>query len=115
MDAVPVVADAKRALPVLLKALGEYCAPYTTEVEAARERWFKELSRLRGIAYGEGYVPEVNDANAASADRFAVDLDAVLTQTAGGFTCVLPAAEYSEGQYTLAADVLARGTMMFFR
>ena len=82
MDAVPVVADAKRALPVLLKALGEYCAPYTTEVEAARERWFKELSRLRGIAYGEGYVPEVNDANAASADRFAVDLDAVLTQTA---------------------------------
>ncbi|MBR0082086.1 MAG: 3D-(3,5/4)-trihydroxycyclohexane-1,2-dione acylhydrolase (decyclizing) [Clostridia bacterium] len=81
LDAVPVVADAKRALPLLLAALDGYCAPYTTEVQEARDRWFRELDRLRGIEYGEGYVPEVNDANAASADRFAKDLDATLTQT----------------------------------
>ena len=82
LDAVPVVADAKRALPVLLAALGGYKAPYTTEIAGARERWAKELDRLMHITYGEGYVPEVNDANAASAHRFAKDLDADLTQTA---------------------------------
>ena len=49
MDAVPVVADAKKALPVLLKALGGYKAPYTGQIEKAREKWFKELERLRSI------------------------------------------------------------------
>ena len=81
LEAVPVVADAKRALPLLLDALDGYKAPYTTEVKEARDRWFKELDRLQHITYGPGYVPEVNDANAASADRFAKDLDANLTQT----------------------------------
>ncbi|MBR6040514.1 MAG: 3D-(3,5/4)-trihydroxycyclohexane-1,2-dione acylhydrolase (decyclizing) [Clostridia bacterium] len=82
LDAVPVIADAKRALPVLLEALDGYKAPYTTEVKDARDRWFKELDRLMHTAYGPGYVPEVNDANAKSADRFAEDMDADLTQTA---------------------------------
>lgn len=82
LDAVPVIADAKRALPVLLEALDGYKAPYTTEVGDARDRWFKELDRLMHTAYGPGYVPEVNDANAKSADRFAEDMDADLTQTA---------------------------------
>ena len=82
LDAVPVIADAKRALPVLLEALDGYKAPYTTEVKDARDRWFKELDRLMHTAYGPGYVPEINDANAKSADRFAKDMDADLTQTA---------------------------------
>ena len=82
MDAVPVVADAKKALPALLEALKGYKAPYTGEIEAARSRWAGELDRLCHTAYGEGYVPEINDANAASADRFAKDLQADLTQTA---------------------------------
>ena len=82
LDAVPVIADAKRALPALLDALDGYKAPYTNEVKDARARWFKELDRLQHTAYGEGYVPEVNDANAKSADRFAKDLNADLTQTA---------------------------------
>ncbi|MBQ6077324.1 MAG: 3D-(3,5/4)-trihydroxycyclohexane-1,2-dione acylhydrolase (decyclizing) [Clostridia bacterium] len=81
-DAVPVIADAKRALPLLLKALDGYKAPYTNEVKDARDRWCKELDRLQHITFGEGYVPEVNDANAQSAFRFAKDLDASLTQTA---------------------------------
>ena len=81
LEAVPVVADAKRALPVLLKALDGYKAPYTDEVKNARDRWFKELARLMNIEYGEGYVPEVNDANAKSADKFAKDLNADLAQT----------------------------------
>ena len=81
LDAVPVIADAKRALPALLKELRGYQAPYTGEIETARDRWARELHRLQHIEYKEGYVPEVNDANAASADRFAKDLDACLTQT----------------------------------
>lgn len=81
MDAVPVVADAKKALPMLLKALGGYKAPYTGQIEKARERWFKELDRLRGIAFSDSYVPEVNDANAQSARRFVTDLQSSLAQT----------------------------------
>lgn len=82
MDAaVPVVADAKRALPALLKALGGYQAPYKDEVRNAREKWFKELDRLRSITFSKDYVPEINDANAESAFRFAKDLDACLAQT----------------------------------
>lgn len=82
LEAVPVVADAKRALPALMSALDGYRPSYTNEIKTARDRWFKELDRLHRIAYGAGYVPEVNDANAGSADRFAKDLDASLTQTA---------------------------------
>ena len=81
LDAVPVISDAKRALPALLKELRGYQAPYTGEIETARDRWARELHRLQHIEYKEGYVPEVNDANAASADRFAKDLNACLTQT----------------------------------
>ena len=81
LDALPVVADAKKALPALLAAVGSYKAPYTTEISEARARWQKELDRLDAIAFGEGYVPEINDANAQSAFRFAEDLDAGLTQT----------------------------------
>ena len=66
----------------VLEALKGYKAPYTGEIEAARSRWAGELDRLCHTAYGEGYVPEINDANAASADRFAKDLQADLTQTA---------------------------------
>ncbi len=79
--AVAVVADAKRALPELQKALQGYKAPYTTEIKKARDKWFAELKRLDNISFGPKYVPEVNDANAASAFRFAKDMDATLTQT----------------------------------
>ena len=69
LDALPVAADAKRALPALLAALEGYKAPYTTEIAAARDGWQKELDRL-------------DAANAQSAFRFAQDLGAELTQTA---------------------------------
>lgn len=82
LDAVPVVADAKRALPSLLAALDGYKAPYTTEIAGAQARWRAELDRLDGTAFGGDYVPEINDANAQSAFRFAKDLEAELTQTA---------------------------------
>ena len=91
MDAIPVVADAKKALPVLLEALGGYKAPYKDEVVQARSRWEKELERLRNTKFSDDYVPEVNDANAESAKRFAKDLDSCLTQTAvlGAFNLLI--------------------------
>ena len=83
MDAVPVVADAKDALPRLLAKLDGYKAPYTTEVTAAREKWAKELERLDHITFEDkkSWKPIINDANADSAKRFAKDLDAGLCQT----------------------------------
>ena len=82
MDALPVIADAKRALPRLLEALGDYRAPYTTQVQEAKTWWAKELDRLDRCAFGPDYVPEVNDANAGSAFQFQKELGADLTQTA---------------------------------
>ncbi len=82
MDAIPVVADAKAALPKLAEALDGYRAGYTDEIEKVKKSWDAELARLDGLTYtGDNYVPEVNDANAASARKFAEDLCAGLTQT----------------------------------
>ena len=39
LDAVPVVADAKVALPELAKLLKGYKAPYNDEIKKAREKW----------------------------------------------------------------------------
>lgn len=82
LDALPVVADAKKALPALLAAAEGYHAPYASEISEAKARWQKELDRLDAASFGEGYVPEINDANAQSAFQFAKDLNAGLTQTA---------------------------------
>ena len=81
LDAVPVVACAKRTLPALQEKLAGYKASYTTEVTDARARWFTELKRLHNVTFGEGYVPEVKDANSDSAFRFAKDMNCHLTQT----------------------------------
>ena len=83
MEAIPVVADAKDALPRLLAKLDGYKAPYTTEVTAAREKWQKELDRLDSIVFEDkkSWKPIINDANADSAKRYAKDLNASLCQT----------------------------------
>ena len=80
-DAIPIIACAKRALPALQEALAGYKSGYTTEIKEAKARWDVELKRLQGVTFGEGYVPEVKDANSDSAFRFAKDLNAGLTQT----------------------------------
>lgn len=83
MDAVPVVADAKEALPRLEKLLEGYKPAYTGEIQAAREKWAKELERLDAMVFEdtETWKPIINDANAQSARRFAHDLKAELCQT----------------------------------
>ena len=83
MDAIPVVADAKDALPRLEKLLAGYQSGYTTEIQAAKDKWLKELERLDGITFEDkkSWKPIINDANADSAKRFAADLKAGLCQT----------------------------------
>lgn len=81
LDAVAVIADAKAALPKLQAALEGYKPAYNGEIEAALAKWNKEYDRLAAIEFGEGYVPEVKDANSDSAFVFAKDMDACLTQT----------------------------------
>ena len=81
MDATPVIADAREALEKLETALTGYKTGYHGEIERAIGDWKKEYDRLAGIEFGEGYVPEINDANAHSAFDYAKDMDASLTQT----------------------------------
>ena len=81
LDAVAVVADARDALEKLSQALEGYRTAYCGEIEAAVSRWDREYGRLASISFGEGYVPEINDANAQSAFRYAKDVNAQLTQT----------------------------------
>lgn len=83
LDAIPVVADAKDALPRLEKLLEGYKSGYTTEIQAAKDKWLKELERLDGITFEDkkSWKPIINDANADSAKRFAADLKAGLCQT----------------------------------
>ena len=83
LDAIPVVADAKDALPRLEKLLAGYKSGYTTEIQAAKDKWLKELERLDGITFEDkkSWKPIINDANADSAKRFAADLKAGLCQT----------------------------------
>ena len=83
LDAVPVVADAKMALPRLLEKLEGYQTAYTTEITDARRKWAQELVRLDGVEFEDTdeWRPIINDANYASARRFAHDLSANLCQT----------------------------------
>lgn len=81
LDATAVIADAKAALPKLADALEGYKTAYCGEIEAAAQKWNREYDRLATIEFGENYVPEVNDANAQSAFRYAKDANACLTQT----------------------------------
>ena len=81
LDATPVIADARDALTKLCAALEGYKTGYAGEIEAAISKWNAEYDRLASITFGPGYIPEVNDANAQSAFRYAEDVNAQLTQT----------------------------------
>ena len=86
MEAIPVVADAKDALPRLEALLAGYAYnnAYVQEAGQAKAKWLKELERLDGMTFEHtpDWAPIINDANADSAKRFAKDLEAGLCQTA---------------------------------
>lgn len=82
LDAIPVLADAREALTALQDTLTGYRSGYRDEIRLAKEKWLKELHHLDNRAFGAGEAPLIDDANAASARKFAEDLDSTLTQTA---------------------------------
>lgn len=82
LDAIPVLADAREALTALQDALAGYRSGYRDEIRLAKQKWLKELHHLDNRAFGAGEAPLIDDANAASAQKFAEDLDSTLTQTA---------------------------------
>ena len=85
MEAIPVVADAKDALPRLeaLVVGRAYDNAYVQEAGQAKAKWLKELERLDGMTFSDSpdWTPIINDANADSAKRFAKDVKAGLCQT----------------------------------
>jgi len=82
LDAVPVFADAKVALPELAKLLKGYKPAYKDEIKKARDKWQKELNRLDNFKYKntKTWKAIVQDANMDSAHKFAKDVNAQLTQ-----------------------------------
>ena len=110
MEAVPVVADAKEALPRLEKLLEGYQTAYKDEVKVAKEKWIDELNRLDHIIFSDkkSWKPEINDANADSAKRFAQDVNAQLTQTSalGAINAMM-----SEGDVAIGAAGSLPGDM----
>ncbi|QZY56045.1 3D-(3,5/4)-trihydroxycyclohexane-1,2-dione acylhydrolase (decyclizing) [Crassaminicella profunda] len=71
LDATKVVADAKVGLDAIAVELEKegYKSAYVDEIKEAKEKWLKELNRLFGIEYKEGFIPEI-----------AGDLDEVLPE-----------------------------------
>ena len=110
MEAVPVVADAKEALPRLEKLLEGYQTAYKDEVKVAKEKWIDELNRLDHITFSDkkSWKPEINDANADSAKHFAQDVNAQLTQTSalGAINAMM-----SEGDVAIGAAGSLPGDM----
>ena len=110
MEAVPVVADAKEALPRLEKLPEGYQTAYKDEVKVAKEKWIDELNRLDHITFSDkkSWKPEINDANADSAKHFAQDVNAQLTQTSalGAINAMM-----SEGDVAIGAAGSLPGDM----
>ena len=82
MNGHALVGDAKTTVEALMKALTGYKTSYKNEIDAARTKWDKELNRLANFKYSNKstWKPIINDKNAKSANKFAKDLDASLTQ-----------------------------------
>ena len=92
------------------KLLEGYQPAYKNEISTAKEKWIEELNRLDHITFSDkkSWKPEINDANADSAKRFAQDVNAQLTQTAalGALNAMM-----SEGDVAIGAAGSLPGDM----
>lgn len=84
LDAVKVIADAREGLDAIATGLRNagYRSAYRDEIAVSVSLWRQELERLDQTAYGENFIPEVNDDNRVGMERFHADIGATLTQTA---------------------------------
>ena len=82
MNGFALVGDAKATVETLINKLTGYKSKYTNEIEVARAKWDKELNRLGNFKFKNtaSWKPIINDKNAKSANKFAKDLNASLTQ-----------------------------------
>ncbi|HUV13155.1 MAG TPA: 3D-(3,5/4)-trihydroxycyclohexane-1,2-dione acylhydrolase (decyclizing) [Acidobacteriota bacterium] len=84
LDAVPVLADAERALEQLSVGLEkvEYRSSYQDEISQAKQKWEAEWTRLHSLEYtGEGFVPEVPGHLDEALPEYSRELQTRLTQT----------------------------------
>ncbi len=85
LDAVKVVADAKVGLEYLDKKLDDinYSSAYLHEIDAVKDEWNKELTRLQTTNYHvENFVPEIAGHLDDSLEEYKEILRSSLTQTA---------------------------------
>lgn len=59
LDAVKVVADAKKGLEAIFTALGDYVSGYDHEIVEVKKSWDDELDRLFNVTYSESFTPEI--------------------------------------------------------
>lgn len=84
LDAVRVVGDARVCLGQLESELSatHYRSGYTGEIEQAQAAWAREMERLAGICYGDGFRPEVTGQDEEKLAEFMRFNGRALPQTA---------------------------------
>ncbi len=84
LDGVSIVADAKKGLKSLRKALEKegYKSDYKEEIKEAKDKWEQEVKRLFDVKVKEGFVPEINDNLKDRLKEYEEVLGTSLTQTA---------------------------------
>ena len=80
LDAIPVVADAKVTIEALMEKL-EYVSGYKGEIQAAKDKWDKEMERLTSIIIDANYVPENTAMQKDACTAFAKATGSNLAQT----------------------------------
>lgn len=84
LDATKMVADAKLGIIALgdeLRKAG-YKSAYTTEIQAAKDGWDKEMEFLSNYAYDENFKPLIEARDEKTIPEFVEKIGGVITQTA---------------------------------
>lgn len=84
MDAAKAVGDAKATLEALSEKLRQkgYRSAYKNEIKEAKAAWDKEMERLAGYAYGEGFEPNIKAMDPRTIPEFVELTGGEITQTA---------------------------------
>jgi 3D-(3,5/4)-trihydroxycyclohexane-1,2-dione acylhydrolase (decyclizing) len=84
LDAVPVIADARKGLQAILTELdkSDYKTAYTTEIKEAKLGWAMEMDYLTGTRYDSSYQSIVKAKEAGVEEEFIKTTGGLITQTA---------------------------------
>ncbi|MGF7146065.1 3D-(3,5/4)-trihydroxycyclohexane-1,2-dione acylhydrolase (decyclizing) [Anaerotaenia torta] len=83
LDGIPVVADARKGLEVIMALLDRtgYRTVYGEEIRLAREGWEREMKRLTGLCYDENYQSLVEAKEEGVEEDFIRATGGTLVQT----------------------------------